>query len=295
MQVTDLGPGFKYHVVTICAVFFALTVGLVVGSLTFSPYVARSYSSTLRGLKSRLDQDLNDKTVEVDHLKRALSAALPVIIKDKLAGRTVAIVQTGDYPEEVNGIRDTLKLAGAQVVSIITVERAAARPEADVDRILAPLSADDPRLPTDREGFVAAIASTIAKGDTPNGGILSALERGDLLTLESGTDAQTPAGAVVLLAGSREDVGRPAIVDQLLVSALQKQGVMVVMCEPERAAVSDVPSYRSLGIDVATVDDIDSDIGRIALIYALRGAKEDYGVKPGAQNNLLPPLPPIEP
>ena len=46
-----MGLGFKYHVVTIAAIFFALTIGLVVGSLFGSPRVPQTTMIAIEALK----------------------------------------------------------------------------------------------------------------------------------------------------------------------------------------------------------------------------------------------------
>ncbi|HZP83026.1 MAG TPA: copper transporter, partial [Chthonomonadaceae bacterium] len=102
-------------------------------------------------------------------------------------------------------------------------------------------------------------------------------------------DYQTPAQYVVVVAGSRTEGSlRISNVDQPLIAALQKQGLTVVACEPQEALVSDIGAYRSLNIDVATVDNVDTDIGHCTLVFALRGEKDDYGTKETAKR-LLPP------
>lgn len=289
-----MGPGFKYHVVTIVAIFLALTVGLVVGSLTLSPYNVQYYRQALRSLKAQQDRDLNDKSQEIERYRKFFESAMPLILSGKLDGQTVAIVQTGDYSEDLDGIRDALGMAGAQVVSVTTIERSLARPDELLGPILAALHNDDPRVPSDRNAFFMLLAKTLCQGDTDANGLMPVLEKADLVSLNSDNSYQIPARCVVLLAGSRlEGADRPANVDQPLAQALQKLNVPVVMCESERAFASDVPAYHALNLDVPTVDNIDSDIGKVSLVFALRGAKDDYGVKPavgGGSKNLMPPL-----
>ena len=56
-----------------------------------------------------------------------------------------------------------------------------------------------------------------------------------------------------------------------LIEALQRHGLTVIMCEPQEVVASDAENYRKLGLNVPTIDGIDSDIGRCDLILALGG------------------------
>lgn len=285
-----MGPGFKYHIVTIAAIFFALTVGLVIGSLTVSPVMVRSYEAQLKGLKSSLNLDLNDKSQQIKHLNEAVHTMLPTVLGGKLNGQAVAIVQTGDYTEQVGGIRDALTSAGAHITSITTIQPLMDRTDPALTQELGALHQQEPLIPLDRQGTAGAIASALTHGDALSESVMAALQRSELVSSEADSVYQAPVSLIVVLAGSRtEGTDRPTNVDGPIVKALQQQGAVVVMCEPEHAAVSDVPAYHALGLQLATVDNVDSDIGACSLVYSLLGAAGDYGVKSAARD-LLPPL-----
>src|SRR5262249_14162001 len=135
-----------------------------------------------------------------------------------------------------------------------------------------------------------ALANILARGDSRTDPFLPALERADFVRAESGSDYSLPARYCVLVAGRRSEVSnRPTNVDQPLIQALQSAGVTLVACEPQDSAVSDIAAYRALNLDLTTVDNVDSEIGRAALVFALLGDKDSYGVKQTA-NQLLPSL-----
>lgn len=283
-----MGPGFKYHIVTITAIFFALTVGLVIGSLTVSPHMVRSYETQLKGLKTSLNLDLIDKSRQIRHLTEAVHGMLPAVLNGRLKGKAVAIVQTGDYSEPTAGIRDALAQAGAQITSVITLQPLLARPDELLKPQLEALHAQDPLLPLDRQGIMAALATGLTHGNILPDGVMSSLQRAELISTEADNVSPGAAGLIVVLAGSRTDgTDRPGNVDEPLIRALQQQGAVVAMCEPEGAAQSDVPAYHTLGLQLATVDNVGSDIGVCSLIFALCGATGDFGVKPTARD-LMP-------
>jgi hypothetical protein len=284
-----LGPGFKYHVVSIAAIFFALTIGLVGGSLFLSPQVVRSQSNLLKSLNIKVSQDIKERDQELEQTRKCLAAAVPLAVSGKLAGRNIAIVLVGDYPDIADGIRDILKRAGATVTTVLTIDRGFARPDDLLVPKLTALHQEDARIPTDRGAMAALVAATLANGDTIKNPVLSVLERGDFVRLDGASDYTLRSDTVVIVAGSRvEGANRISEIDQPLIEALKNHNLTVAMCEPEHAISSDVPGYHLSGIDVGTVDNVDSDMGRLALVFVLRGAKDDYGVKPTAKNDLPP-------
>jgi hypothetical protein len=286
-----LGPGIRYYIITLATVFFALTFGLVVGSLFISPVVSARQTSAIVSLRETLNRDNVSLRQQVKRYQEFVSEATPTLLRDRLNNVPVAIVQTGDYPDTLVRVRDALQMAGAQILSVTTIERAFARPDELLNPALAALRARDPRFPTDRNGLAQSLATILARGEAATDGFIPALEKESFIDTESGSSYQTPARCVVLVAGSRTEISnRQSNVDQPLVQALQKQGLKVVACEPEDAAFSDIPAYRALNLDITTIDNVDSDLGRCALVFALSGDRGDYGVKSTA-SHLLPPLP----
>ncbi len=289
-----MGPGFKYHVVTIAAIFFALAIGLVVGSLFASPSLADRQKRAIASLQNTLNKDNADLRQDLGRYREFASETMPLLLRGRLANAPVAIIQTGDYADALPNLRAALEMAGARVLSVTTIDRAFARPDELLNPDLTTLHNADARFPVNREGLADRLAGILARGDSPVDSLMAALEHENFLRADAGGDFLTPARYVVVLAGRRSEVSnRPAYVDQPLVVALQKQGLTVVACEPQNAVASDIAAYHALNLDLTTVNNIDTDIGRCALVFALNlapgGDKNDYGVKPTA-SQLLPPL-----
>jgi intracellular sulfur oxidation DsrE/DsrF family protein len=279
-----LTPGFKYHVVTLAAVFFALTIGLVVGSLFVSPHVESQLTNEIQQQRTTLMQQNDSLRQKLDLQDRFLKDVVPAFLSGKLSGMPIAILQTGDFADVTDQVRTVLQSADARVLSVTTIEHSFGRPDELLKPTLTTLQSNDNRFPADRSGLARSIANILTHGDSPTDGFMAALERAGFVQTNDDNDYQTPARYVVIVAGSRtEDSLRPANEDQPLIEALQAQGVTVVACEPEDCT-SDIGTYRTLNIDVATVDNVDTDIGHCALVYALRGDKDDYGTKQTAKH-----------
>ena len=267
-----MGPGLKYHVVTVAAIFFALTIGLVVGSLIVSPRVADRQQRAIAGLQTTLNRDnisLHQKLKRWEDFGGRIS---PVLLKGRLAGTPVAVIQTGDYPDALARVREALQLADARLPIVLTMGRAFDRPDDVLVPALAALHTANPLLPGDRAAVAEALAVTLYAGSAKPEDLFTRLEEAQILQADVDAAALVPIRIVVLVAGSRiENDTRPAQVDQPLIEALQRHGLTVIMCEPQDVVSSDAENYRKIGLNVPAIAGIDSDIGRCDLILALGG------------------------
>ena len=284
-----MGPGFKYHIATISAIFFALAIGLVVGSLYLSAGVAARQTNAIEQLKKTLVQQNASLNQQVSRDEQFIRDITPVFLKDKLAGEPVAIVQTGDYPDATSEARQALDLAGAHILSVTTIRRA--RPDQVIDAQLSTLHAQDPRFPASREGLINVVAGILAHGDSPDKPLIQVLEDKDFLAKSPDSDYTTGARYVVIVAGSSDEASNlhVADVDQPLITALQNRGVTVVACEEQNVQVPDINTYNASNPNLRMVEDVKSDIGHCTLVMALKEAREENGGKP-ASASTSPPL-----
>ncbi len=267
-----MGPGLKYHVVTVAAIFFALTIGLVVGSLIVSPRVADRQQRAITRLQTTLNQDNISLRQRLKRWEDFGGRVSPVLLKGRLAGTPICIIQTGDYPDALARVREALQLADARIPVALTMGRAYDRPDDVLNPALAPLHAANPLLPIDRAAVAESLATAIEQGTPKPEDLFARLEEAQILHAEVDRIQLAPTRIVVLVGGSRtENDTRPAQVDQALIEALQRHGLTVVMCEPQEVVASDAENYRKLGINVPTIIGIDTDIGRCDLILALGG------------------------
>jgi hypothetical protein len=286
-----LGPGFKYHIVSISAIFFALTVGLVVGSVFVSPQLASRQARAIDHLQETLNSDVQEKRQELDRYRECMDVISPLALRGRLGVATVAVIQTGDYPDAAGQASDAIALADPRAIVHLTLTPALDRPDDDIRASLAAPRSANPAFPADREGVCETLAATLAHGDPARAPLLPQLEREGLLRLTPDDSYGLPVKLAVVVAGSKttESV-RAARLDVPLVRALLRQGITVVACESRDALASDIPSFRVFRDEISTVDNVDTDIGRCALVLAFSAPHADYGVKPGAVH-LLPPPP----
>jgi hypothetical protein len=121
---------------------------------------------------------------------------------------------------------------------------------------------------------------------TDGGDALAVLERERLLRRD-GDYAQIPEHVLVVAGATNRYMDRSATLDLPLVRALLALNAKVIACEPRKAEISSMPAFRE--VEITTVDNVDTDMGRIALVLAVDGPKGSYGVKPTAAGGPLPP------
>jgi hypothetical protein len=116
---------FRYHVVSLTAVFLALAIGLVVGTAALNGPVADKLNEQVRSL-SKDNSNYRDQADQYrDELSRTQDWAAdlaPTVLGGKLSGRKlllVALPGAGDYVDQVKSM---LTLAGATITAKVTVQ-----------------------------------------------------------------------------------------------------------------------------------------------------------------------------
>jgi len=286
-----LGPGFKYHIVSISAIFFALTIGLVVGSVFVSPQFVNRQEQIIKHLQESLNTDIEEKRKEIAQKTECIETISPLALKDRLVNASVAIIQTGDYPEAAARASDAIAMANPRGIVHLTLTSAIDKNQDELDGILARLHESTATLPADRDSLFQSISSLLAKGDSLTAPVLPQLEREGFLQLNPDDNFRQRIDTAVIVAGSRSaDSLRASRVDVPLIRALLKQGINVVACEGKDATATDMPAIRVIRDAISTVDNVDTDVGRCSLVLAFSSIRGDYGVKPGA-SRVMPPMP----
>ena len=187
----------------------------MVGSLIVSPRVADRQQRAISKLQTTLNQDNITLRQKLKRWEDFGDRVAPVVLKGRLSGTPICLIQTGDYPDALARARETLQIADARIPITLTIGRTFDRPDDILTPALAALHASNPLLPADRAAVAEAIATAIEQGTPKPADLFPRLEEAQILHADLDSAQQTPARIVVLVGGSRtENDTRPAQVDQ---------------------------------------------------------------------------------
>ncbi len=107
---------WRYHLVSIMAIFLALGLGVVVGTTVINPGLVKNLNDQTDGLKEdlrQLQQEQQDLQAQLDTMNTFSDQAMPYLVADELFGRQVVVVtQEGVDPRALAETRRALDLSG---------------------------------------------------------------------------------------------------------------------------------------------------------------------------------------
>ena len=278
----------RYHLFYSIAIFLMLGFGILIGASYYGPVQMSQQEKAVKKLGDETNlvvQQRNQIQGRLSDDDQALALLRPALVRGKLAGRRVVLIQTGDYSDATQAANQALEDAGATVTATLVLTSRWGGLTAR-QRAMLPSNALDPAAQD--KALLASLASALASGTgavppSADAAVPAALQSAGLLTVSG--DLSQPCTLFVLVGGTNADLPETAE-DAALLAGFQALAspVTVVGCEPYSAAASSVPAYQSAGI--ATVDCIDLPLGQIALPLALCGETGDYGLKPTAKLRL---------
>jgi hypothetical protein len=286
---------FRYHVASLAAVFLALIIGIVVGvGISGKGFVSDSERKVLNlqidDLKSRLDA-ANLRGSELARAQRAAKSfvadAYPTLMSGRMSDHRVALVFAGHEDGRVRGLVEQ------------ALDDAGGDPPLRAEALKLPID-----LPTLRHALVkrpalAALATPrrvgelgrrLGEGLVLGDSTLWQLLSPKLVEERSGSD-KPPVDGVVIARTVPPQAGPTARFLAGFYAGLASAGVPAVGVERTKDTPSAVGAFTKH--DLATVDDLDTEAGRLALVLVLGGATPgQYGVKKTAEDGVLPEIPP---
>ncbi|MFQ5574156.1 MAG: copper transporter [Terriglobia bacterium] len=273
----------RYHLVSLVAVFLALALGVLLGTLVGGRgTLAERQDALIEGIQADIGKVQTENRTLQDQAKTDKSvtdAFFAALIKDQLAGRRVAFVSTAVIPPEiVSALTDVMSQAGAESVFIRFREdfgRAVVKRKKVFEPFLDQnLPAEDPKNAVLRRLVSEILAST-------DDGFTKALTTQKLAAT---SDPRLQADFVVFFAASDEkDLVLEGVHGALIVDA-EEVGLSVAAVELSTADVSHMVLYQKAGI--STVDNIETLTGQVALVHIIGGRFGNYGSKPSAVSPL---------
>jgi Copper transport outer membrane protein, MctB len=309
---------FRYHLVSLIAVFLAVALGIVIGTTALNAPILEDLEGEVAALaedKRELETQTQELQAQVDTGDAFGQAVAPALVAGSLAGRSVVLVATGEdvAAETVEELTTLVGEAGGTVTGTIRLQPGYTDPAvaAEVQSYVT-----GPGLPTgvtlpetdDTGQLVGSLLGQVlmrpaAPGATvPDTAALSSVLAGlralDVLDVESAS--VTPADFAVLLtagAPAEEDGAQrtDTLVDLALALDAASSGAVVA---GDAASAGDPGLVGVIRADpedsaaVSTVDNVDTAPGRISTVLALgregAGTSGAYGTGEDTQPVPLP-------
>ena len=285
---------FRYHALSLAAVLFALTLGVLIGVAIGDSNLV---SSAKNGIVHNLNSEVGEARTQIDELKEHLadekafaSGLYPLAVHELLNGRNVGVLFLGGSSDEVNSlVRSAVTQAGGNVATVVAV-----REPLDLSGIAK--GAAETRYEalgssTDLlERFGELMGRQLVSGGALVDKELLSRVRGSLFSAFDGQLTHLEGLVVVHAEPSglnAEASEADALFEAGLLTGVSAVGVPAVGVELSSTEPSQVPWYK--GRHISSVDDLDAPAGQAALIYSLAGSHGSFGTKSTA-DSLLPSL-----
>ena len=318
---------FRYHLVSIVAVFLALAIGIVLGSTELQGNTIDVLRTSSNSLKNQLDvsnaqRDTYKQQYEND--QTFLAGAEPRLLANELpADRIVIITEPGAQSSVISGIKQAAGLAGATVTGEVAIQPKfndlSGSNQSSLSALNSSLTTSATPLATPANEQTinqqqaaqligTAVLATSTAGETTGIStadattLLAAYAQAGYITITPGvTDRATLAVIVTPQTAPTDGQNDPA--NQVLLAVAQEfagESAATVVAgsaagsSPAGSAIS-VLRASSVASLVSTVDNADVTMGQVSTIWALaeqlRGEKPNsYGIS-GASAVSPVPLP----
>ena len=319
---------FRYHLVSIIAVFLALAVGIVVGTAALNgPIVDSLKASNDRIIKDKraLEGSVRDLRTQVSRRDDFARAVAADVVGGELTGERVLFVAgPGSSGDTIKQLEELVTVAGGTPAGILRLrddllDPAKSQLVEDVVAEVRPAGLELPEggAPVDRAAVELA-AALVHKGGIASlseeaaAKVLGGFTAAELVQVDGPTGSKTPADAtapatmaVLVTGGSAgealDEAGEQRQRSLLTLSrALDTRSKGVVVAGPETAAdtgglLQALRGDGDLSERVSSVDAADTPYGQVVVVLALdeqaAGRSGRYGQGAGAQAGAPSPAP----
>jgi hypothetical protein len=302
---------FRYHVVSLTAVFLALAIGLVVGTAALNGPLADSLNDQVNALRSdnqRLRQEADHLKTDANAQEQFAAEAAPALLRDTLTGKRVLILADSSGGDLANGVQEMLAMSGATLTGRVDIQGKFNDPGNNdhlLDLVTQLLPPTVTGLPTNSDGVetasallaVALMDRTPALSTDSARAVLAGFKDAGYITY--GDTPPGPAQAVIVVSGSPfidRDASKKNANVLTTVDQFDRAAPLVVVAEAPSGDGNVVGAVRgdpTLSKTISTVDNASTTQGQVASILALTeqlsGGSGHYGIGAG-NTSMLPKL-----
>lgn len=282
----------KYHIASLVAVFLALGIGILVGStllgndtlIDYQKQVTTRLETQLENLRLKnetIQVTANNLEVDLNNQKEFNSKVFPALVSDRLAGANLAVIETNGYHSS-GDLLDALEQAGAQVISTTSfLNYSSEQLNAELGKNLGLDLVQD-----EAGNSMASMIASITAGAIISGEMTKIEQLLQANIIQVAGSYGLPLGGIVITGGSQDEKSsRLEELDRQVIDVFQSANIPVYGVEETTAGYSYIDFYQKQRL-AATVDNIDTIPGKLALILSIDGHPGHYGIKPSAQQFL---------
>ena len=268
---------FRYHVVTLVAVFMAIGLGVLFGATFIDQNIVDGLEAAQARLGDR-NQTLRGHIVDLERENQALQtftgSTRDLVVRNSLRDVPIVLVTFESTPgDALDAVRETLTLAGARTVGQLDLsDRLDLRSEQNREALATVLGSTS-RDPAVLSEALVAQRGTAVVGQNPEflTRLLAAELASEPIALAADVVAPDDPPAVVMVGGgaAREINDRIAVPlarelgTRQTVTAAVENGTDIQLLKPIR---------DDSGLRVVTVDSIETPLGQSSLAIGLQGA-----------------------
>jgi Copper transport outer membrane protein, MctB len=302
---------FRYHVVSLTAVFLALAIGLVVGTAALNGPVADSLKDQVTALSkdnSNYRAQANQYREELNRAQDFATELSPMVLNGKLTGRKLALVALPGGQDSLDGVASMLTVAGAKITAKVTVQDKFFDPANDVDLLDLVDQASQPSIPatglplnSDGVETSSALLALALQQHTPEAtasdltALLTAYSKLGYIAVDEGAAGGAEATVVVSgLPPVDKDAARKSQSAVTFTTQFAKNKPLVVAGNGigDGNLVSAVRGDPTLIKSISTVDNVTTVQGQVATALTVvervvAGKVGQYGLSAGA-TSLVP-------
>lgn len=307
---------FRFHLISLVAVFLALGLGILMGSVVLDQQLVNALEGDLKSLradKQALQEDVITLERQLDADVRFAEVTEEWLLRGTLEGQDVILLRfSGTDDRVVDGVREAIEKAGGRIPSMVTLtERLSLPGVVERDQLALAVestSGEAAELRIDAGDFLGSrLGSAVSSGeregrvdaaDNAAVNLLTELEEAGFAELDGVEEGRRIPDAYLVLVGGSEDP-RPFNLTGFgpaFAEGASARGATVLVAESSASDWGLVDSVRSNEIEdeIVTVDHAETVAGRIAVALALRdaaaGVMGHYGTGPGSSEIIPRPL-----
>lgn len=286
-----MGINFRYYIISIASVFIALGIGIFIGfNMNGQEVYLRQQQALVNNLENRfielkneresLEKNIGELRLEKEKQNLFLENVFYEIILNRLAGKNIAIIETtSNY--FYDDVWDTLGLAGGLLpLHIKYLDKIFKSGEKEIKEINDLFKTNI----NNRKDLIELVNERIVnflKFKHVDDFLIFLIDREYLECRYNYSNSDMLHIDNIIIASGDEI--RNLLIEELnrnLIGGLQEEEFNIIGIERSDVVGSYIFQFQKLNI--STIDNVDSKIGKLSLIYLLNGAEGHYGEKPTA-------------